>query len=152
MANPNLKLGALLKPAKGTAWQDGRDRRKAVRDYEDEQKAIVRKRDRVCRWPHCEHCAKAKRDGYAMPLEVAHLVAKGMGGDHRTRSSADQMMLLCRPTHQYGPDSLEQHGRRIEPLTPAGTNGACAFYRVGPDGREYAVALEVGPSGPYERD
>jgi hypothetical protein len=135
------------KPDKGSHWKDGRDRRKAVESYEDAEKRKVRLRDKGCRWPHCDNCRT-----YKPRLEVAHVIAKGMGGDHGLKSSADQMMQLDRLTHQGGTGSVEQHGRRIEPLTPAGTDGPCAFYRVGEDGREYVVAIEIAVGGPYERD
>ena len=147
MSNPNLEPGALQKPEKGSHWKAGRDRRKAVVAYEEAEKRLVRIRDKGCRWPHCENCRT-----YKPPLEVAHVVAKGMGGDHGIKSSADQMMLLDRLSHQGGLDSVEQHGRRIEPLTPAGTNGPCAFYRQDADGREYTVAVELAVGGPYQRD
>lgn len=150
VADPSLsadQLARLQKPEKGSHWKAGRDRRKAVVAYEEREKEKVRRRDQKCRWPHCENCR-----AYKPRPEVAHVVAKGMGGDHGLKSSADQMMLLDYLTHQGGPDSVEQHGRRIEPLTPAGTDGRCAFYRVGEDGREYVVAIELAPGGPYERD
>lgn len=122
------------------------DRRKAIKAHEDREKKLVRARDQKCRWPFCEYCRELKPR-----LEVAHVVAKGMGGDHGERSTADQMMLLDYLTHQDGPGSLEQHGRRIEPLTDQGTNGPCAFWRIGDDGREYLVARETAPFI-YERD
>lgn len=137
-----------FKAAKGTSWMAARERRKEAKAFEDGEKDKVRKRDKVCRWPHCEHCKGPVRPR----LEVAHLRAKGYGGDHGTRSSADQMILLDFLTHQSGPESLEQHGRRIEPLTSAGTNGPCAFFRIGEDGREYMVAEELSVGGPYRRD
>lgn len=135
------------KPAKGAHWKASRDRRKAVDAYEDAEKHKVRLRDKGCRWPHCENCRT-----YKPRLEVAHLVPKGMGGDHGLTSSADQMILLDFLTHQGGADSQEHGGRRIEPLTPAGTDGPCAFYRTDADGREYVVAVELAVGGPYERD
>jgi hypothetical protein len=146
MANPDLVPGRLQKDPKGTHWIKGRERRKAVRKHEDEQKALVRARDGRCRWPHCENCRAFKPR-----LEVAHLVAKGQGGDHGTRSTADQMVLLDFLTHQSGPLSLEQHGRRIVPLTPAGTNGPCEFWQRDEDGVFYLVAAEVA-IGIYRRD
>jgi hypothetical protein len=135
------------KPEKGTHWKEGRDRRKAIIAAEEREKDDVRRRDKRCRWPNCENCKT-----YKPRLEVAHVVAKGMGGDHGTRSTADQMMLLDYLTHQGGGDSVEQHGRRIEPLTAAGTDGPCAFWRVGEDGMEYLVAMERSVGGPYVRD
>jgi hypothetical protein len=134
------------KPAKGSSLIARKDRRRDVEAYEDAEKRKVRVRDRRCRWPHCENCRR-----YEPRLEHPHVVAKGMGGDHGERSSADQMILLDWLTHQSGPTSLEQHGRRIEPLTPLGTDGPCEFWMVGEDGREYLVARESQPFI-YERD
>jgi hypothetical protein len=119
---PRLKA-AEAKPEKGSHWKAGRDRRKDAVSAENDAKALVRKRDVKCRWPFCANCKT-----YKPRLEVAHLKAKGHGGDHGTRSTPDQMILLDHLTHQGGPDSLEQHGIEIEPLTSAGTDGPCAFW------------------------
>jgi hypothetical protein len=75
-----------------------------------------------------------------------------MGGDHGNRSTASQMVLLDRVTHQLGLESLEQHGRRIEVLDPSlGTFGPLAFWQLGDDGQEFLVARELAPFV-YERD
>lgn len=132
------------KPAKGTALIERKQRRKAIEAHEDAEKAKVRKRDKVCRWPHCANCK-----AFSPRLEVAHLTAKGMGGDHGTVTSADRMVLVDYLTHQ-GADGLERHERRIEPLTADGTNGPCSFWlRV--DGVWTLVAEEVA-IGVYRRD
>ena len=137
---------ACPKPQKGTALIERRTRRKAIEAYEDREKQIVRRRDRVCRWPRCENCRCFKPR-----LEVAHLSAKGAGGDHGQKSSADAMILLDMLTHQGGPSSLEQHGRRIEPLTTAGTSGPCEFWALDEKGAWYLVARERS-IGILERD
>ena len=146
MANPELEFGALQKPHKGASLIERRTRRKETVAREDAEKAKVRARDRICRWPRCENCRRFKPR-----LEVAHHRAKGMGGDHGTRSTADQMVLLDVLTHQGGPSSLEQHGRRIEPLTPLGTSGPCEFWSQDDAGDWYLVARERAPFV-YERD
>lgn len=128
------------KPAKGSALIAHRERRKALVDFEDGEKDAVRFRDKRCRWPYCENCRR-----YKPRLEVAHLRAKGQGGDHGTRSREDQMILLDFLTHQGGPSSLEQHGRLIVPLTAAGTAGPCEFWATGDDGQLYLVATEYAP-------
>lgn len=138
---------ACPKPQKGDSLREKHERRAATVAFEETEKAKVRKRDRFCRWPHCENCKR-----YKPRLEVAHVRAKGMGGDGGERSTADQMILLDYLSHQGGNDSVEQHGRRVEPLTAAGTDGPCAFYRTGEDGREYVVAIETSVGGPYARD
>jgi hypothetical protein len=137
----------LAKGSKGATFRKGRERRKAIRASEEANKRIVRARDQRCRWPRCENCAS-----FRPRLEVAHLDAKGFGGDHGTRSEPSQMMLLDFLTHQDGPKSLEQHGRRIVPLTERGTDGPCEFWQVDlTTGQWFLVARERAPFV-YERD
>lgn len=137
--------GPNWKPAKGSSLIERKSRRKEIEAFEEAEKAKVRKRDRHCRWPHCANCKK-----FEPRLEVAHVVAKGMGGDHSLKSSADQMVLLDFLTHQ-GEDGLERHGRKIEPLTAEGTDGPCAFYVADGVGGWILVAEEVS-IGVYRRD
>jgi hypothetical protein len=137
---------ALPKGHKGQSYMEARTRRKAVKAAEDAAKEEVRKRDKSCRWPHCANCK-----AYKPRLEVAHLDAKGMGGDHGTVSGPDQMILLDFLTHQSGPRSLEQHGKRIDPITAQGTNGPCEFWAKDENEQWYLVAREVAPFL-YERD
>ncbi len=147
MANPALARGALDKPAKGDGLRERRTRRRDVVKRETDAKADVRKRDKRCRWPHCENCRRFKPR-----LEVAHLDAKGYGGDHGTRSTSDRMILLDYITHQGGLQSLEQHGKRIVMLTARGTWGPCEFWAQDPrDGTWYLVARERAPFV-YERE
>lgn len=146
MANPDLAFGALQKPEKGAAFKARKHACQQTKAFEAEEKRKVRLRDQRCRWPHCEHCRR-----YQPRLEVAHLVAKGMGGDRGLLSTADQMILLDVLTHQGGPDSLEQHGRKIEPLTAQGTDGPCAFYVRDAQGQWVLVAEETSV-GVYRRD
>lgn len=101
------------------------DRRTARTSVERREKALVRARDRVCRWPRCE-CKTWKMPLSLARLEVAHLTNKGMGGDHGLRSTADQMILLCYSRHQ-GIVSLHSGHLRIVPLTRRGTAGPCRF-------------------------
>jgi hypothetical protein len=143
--NPDLAPGALQKPAKGTAHAERVQKRMAVESHEDREKTKARKRDGYrCRWPGCDCFERRDR------IEVAHIEDKGMGGDHGLRSDADMLICLCVARHQGRP-SLHSGDLRIEPLTVAGTNGPCAFWKVGDDGREYLVAQERAPFV-YERD
>jgi hypothetical protein len=133
-------MSDLRKPAKGSGLIARKLSKNARRAFEERQKKIVRKRDQRCRWPRCENCRL-----YKPRLEVAHLVAKGIGGDPRnTKSTADQMILLDYLTHQ-GPDGLEQHGRWIDPVTDRGTAGPCEFWAKDDRGDWYLVARELGP-------
>jgi hypothetical protein len=136
------------KPERGSGLIARKDRRKAVVAFEEAEKAKVRKRDKRCRWPHCQFCKQ-----YKPRLEVAHVIAKGMGGDHSLKSSADQMMLLDYLTHQ-GPHGLERHQRKIESLTDLGTDGPCAFYvRSFQDaGTGWTMVAEETSIGVFRRD
>jgi hypothetical protein len=147
MANPNLAPGALTKDPKGTHWIRGRERRKAIKAHEDAEKEKVRRRDRICRWPHCANCRL-----FRPRLECAHLVAKGMGGDAGLRSDAKDMVLLDFLTHQSGTLSLEQHGRHIVVLdADRGADGPLEFWQQDDNGQMYLVAREVAPFV-YARD
>ena len=134
----------LAKVPKGSALIERKERRREIEAHEAREKDAVRSDDKRCRWPHCENCR-----AYKPRLEVAHLDAKGYGGDHGLRSDRTQMILLDYLTHQ-GRDGLEQHGRRIVPLTERGTRGPCEFWRKGKEGW-YLVARESAPFV-YERD
>lgn len=140
MANPDLtdeQLERLQKPVKGSRWMELRDKRKAIVKAEDDAKAEVRKRDRICRWPHCENCRR-----YKPALEVAHVIrAKGMGGDHGTVSTSDKMMLLDRITH----GEEEGNTREVRPLTDRGTWGACEFWRWTQADGWFLIARETAP-------
>ena len=91
--------------------------------YERAEKANVRRRDRVCRFPLCG-CRALK-----LPVEVAHcLHHKGMGGNPTgTRSTRAGMILLCRHRHRDGAVSWHHGTLRAQPLTDAGTNGPVAW-------------------------
>lgn len=117
-------MPAVPKPAKGSSLLARHARRKALRAQEQREKEAVRKRDVRCRWPSCPDCATTKTR-----LEVAHLRAKGMGGDHGARSERSHMILLCFLRHQ-GPRSLHSGDLRIEPLTERGTDGPCRFLEL----------------------
>lgn len=114
---------SLQKPAKGSTFIARKTATKAIKAAEEKLKDEIRALDnRRCRWPNCEHCRSFKPR-----LEVAHVQAKGQGGDHGERTTAGNLIVLDFLTHQ-GPDGLERHERFIEPLTELGTRGPCAFY------------------------
>lgn len=122
------------KGSKASHWLEGRKRRKAIVDAEEREKLKVRKRDKQCRWPYCENCRAWKPR-----LDVAHVCgAKGMGGDHGARSTADQMMFLDAVTHS----EQEQHKREIVPLTDHGTDGPCEFWLLDDAGEWCLIARE----------
>lgn len=127
---------------RGAAVLEKLEKRKAVKSAEDAEKRKVRLRDKTCRWPHCKPETR---------LEVAHVVSKGMGGDKGgNRSAAHQLILLCFLCHQ-GPISLHSGDRKVEPLTEAGTDGACIFWQQDEQGVWFVVAQEIQPFV-YARD
>ena len=112
-------------------------RRTLRRQLKDLSKARDRHR---CRWPRADH-----PDGICRgPLESAHRVAIGMGGDPTgTRTSTAELLTTCFEIHQ-GPHGLERHGRLWVPLTDAGADGPIAFYRVvGRDAFMNPITIEI---------
>lgn len=126
----------LKKPAKGSGLMERKDRRREIVAVEEAAKDAVRARDKSCRWPFCENCKR-----YKPRLEAAHNPPKGMGGDHSERSAPEDMILLDFLTHQ-GAGGLEQHGKRIEWLTPQRNAGPCQFWAKDDSGAWYLVAEE----------
>lgn len=110
------------KPAKGTALLHRIKRRQVRAALETQIRKGVRIRDRQrCRWPGCRWEKKGVR------LEVAHLHAKGIGGDKKLRrTTRDQLILLCFLHHQ-GERSLHSGDLKVVPETHAGTDGLCRF-------------------------
>lgn len=111
----------------GSHWKPSRTaRRKATvaerlkrEQAERAEKAKVRRRDRVCRFPLCG----CRRLG--LPLEVSHDQHKGHEGAQTKRavSVVSRMVLLCRHRHQDGVISMHHGTLRARPLTAAGYNG-----------------------------
>lgn len=121
----------------------GRRIRKEVADFEDAEKTRVRRLDKRCRWPSCQHC----RSNTSLMLHVAHVIeAKGMGKPSKQESTADRMMLLDALTHID-----QERGRKdVRPLTDAGTRGPCEFWEKRA-GEWHMVAKETAPFL-YDRD
>lgn len=94
-----------------------------------------------CRWPHCEY----RHVGQV--IDAAHVThAAGMGGDQTLiRTTRQDLMAICRLHHRLARLSLHNANLRVEPLTPAGTDGPCQFYSTDADGREFVVAQETAP-------
>jgi hypothetical protein len=81
---------------------------------------------------------------------TAHIVAKGMGGDHGTRTKAELMVRSCWYHHQ-GPWSLHSYDLRVEFLTDQKADGPIAVWGLDEQGREYLVGRESAV-GIWERD
>lgn len=124
--NPELAPGALLKPKKGTALIERKERRRDRRASEEANKAEARKRDGKCRLPHCPYC---KEFGKTLGApHVAHVIkAKGIGGDPECERSTPGMLMLLDPLAHA---AQEEHDWIVEPLTEHGTRGPCEFYLV----------------------
>jgi hypothetical protein len=132
-------MAFLSKTPRGTTLAEDRASRRRDREaFERTEKQKVRKRDKGrCRWPRCEF----RKDG--LLVEVAHVKAKGMGGDRGKRSTANQMLCICKPHHQAPYPSRSMHSGDLTILVldkALGTDGPCAFY----DGLEL-VATETAP-------
>lgn len=131
MANPDIAINALQKAPKGSWVRERRERALAEDAYEKREKAKVRARDRKCRWPGCD-CGRLR-----MPLEVAHVVSKSLGGSN----AADNLILLCVEKHQGRP-SLHSGDLEVRPQTARGTDGPCDFYVLRERGRWECIGSE----------
>ena len=122
------------KPAKGEAFLASKKRRAERVAHERGIMDQVKRLDRTCRYPHCEHMAKKPR------LEVAHVRHRGMGGNPTgDRTTAAELITYCFIHH----DEYDHGTMYHEPLTPRGTRGPCAFYRIHQEtGEKIHVASE----------
>lgn len=135
-------MGALPKPAKGTATKERRKKARARKGIESANMIAVRNEDQVCRFPFCA----CRHEPFAPTsiLEVAHLYHRGMGGDPSgARSTPDKLILLCRGKHQELPVSLHKGTLKIVPLTDKGTRGPCRFDIYLKDGTLDWIICEV---------
>ena len=116
-------MGALAKPAKGTAKAERAARRRALRKREHAAMMVVRRRDRVCRFPFCR-CRE-----FSLRTEVSHTRHRGMGGNPAgDRTVPELMVLLCRWRHQDGRIAVDRGGIRWAALTADGANGPIRWY------------------------
>jgi hypothetical protein len=117
-----MQMVGFPKPSRPARRLDKFQQRQTLVRDEQKNKAIVRRRDRKCRFPLCG-CAKLK-----LRLEVSHDEHKGMGGDPSGgRSEPDKMILLCVQRHQDGAVSRHHQTLRVRYLTKDGTNGPVAW-------------------------
>jgi hypothetical protein len=101
-----------------------RDREKqSVKDKEDRNKTLARKRDQsMCRFPRC--ACHQKR----LVPEVAHVAPKSAGGDHGLRSGTDNLICLCRLRHRESRISIHAGTLRVEALSVDGMNGPVRWW------------------------
>ncbi len=116
-------MTAIPKPLRGSLVFEREDRKRAIREAEQLAKRMAKVRDGwQCRWPGAHLCKGV--------VEVAHIFEdKKMGGDHGRLSVTAQLMTLCSFAHRRGPQSVHGKTFKVEPETPRGADGACAFYR-----------------------
>lgn len=111
---------AHFKPSRMEARIEREADKARVRDGEDRNKAAARRRDGwMCRFPRCV----CHRPQLRLHPEVAHVVSKGMGGDHGTRSAVAGLICLCPPRHRESRISLHRGTLKVEALTDRGMNG-----------------------------
>ena len=112
----------LQKPARGTALRERKDRRADRRAAEQRALQAALKRDgRRCRWPGCT----GQYRGLTLPVDPAHLVHRGMGGNAALdRTTRGGILALCR--HHHG--ALDAGLLEIQATTDAGTDGPLAFF------------------------
>jgi hypothetical protein len=143
VANPDYAAGAFMKPPKGS-YKLERDAAKVkVKSSETAEKTKVRLRDGAA---YCRLVPRCTFDKHA----TAHIFAKGMGGDHGTRTKAELMVRSCWHHHQ-GPWSLHSYDLRVEFLTDAKADGPIAIWGRDEHGREYLVGKETAVCQ-WERD
>jgi hypothetical protein len=104
-------------------------KRAAIQGDRRDDKAKAKARDgHRCRWPKFDH--DTPNHVCIGPLESAHKVAIGMGGDKTgERTHKRDLMTCCRFIHQDSPDALERHGRSWEGLTDEQADGPVIFSR-----------------------
>lgn len=146
--------GSFPKPSRAARLLKKHQTRTKRVTSEKKNKAEVRKRDKVCRFPRCG-CRKMK-----LPLESSHHIHKAMGGDSTgERSSPDLMVLLCSHRHRDG--NISRHHGTLRPvfLTADAFKGPIAWevdwanLHTGtvnePDWREVARERSVGVWDPF---
>lgn len=110
------------KPPRGQRVIDREEKRARFDAAEDANKKAAKRRDNNrCRWPGEHKCRGI--------LESAHVQAKGMGGDHGTRSATANLFTACSWIHRSGPETIERHELRIEFETPGGCDGLLSFWK-----------------------
>jgi len=150
MANPDLP-GPLVKGTTTARILAKKRTRKLASERELAEKALVRKRDKTCRFPLCS----CQRDHIRLRLEVAHHIHKGMGGNiSGERSKRAGMVLLCEHRHRRAPVSLDKGTVRVTFLSPRGFDGAvrwevdvnaCSSERYAAGSSWVVVAEELSP-------
>lgn len=106
-----------------------KERRAPIRTARKKLKMDAKARDEHrCRWPRFDH--DTPNNVCLGPLESAHKVSIGMGGDKDgSRTSREELLTVCRWIHQDSPDAFHKGGRTWEGLTDKHADGAVIFSR-----------------------
>jgi hypothetical protein len=122
LPTPDEVAPNLTKPVKGTALLGSRQRRSdRVAAEQREMQAALKRDERKCRVPRCEHVSKK------LPIDPCHMRGdhRGMGGNPTgDRTTRDRIFAGCRAHHGlYDADLLD-----AIPQTAAGANGLMDWY------------------------
>lgn len=114
--------GSLVKPLRGSALIERKERRAdAVAAEQKEMQAALKRDQHKCRWPGCS----GKHRGLTLPIDAAHQRHRGLGGDPSgERTTRQTVLALCRRCHGLWDACLTD----IRPLTGDGFDGPVAFY------------------------
>lgn len=116
---------AFPKPSKGTSRAERLDRRAEIVRIENHAKLAAKVRDGYrCRVPGCTTNTKAWRP------ESAHLVTKGMGGDHGLHSHHRRDFVTACYLHHQGQRSLHSGDLKAVPLTAEAGDGLVQWLEL----------------------
>lgn len=124
---------------KGITARTRAAKRRRLSAAERVNKAHVRWRDQMCRFPLCR-CRHSRR----VPMEVSHAEHKGMGGDPTgERSAPEKMVFVCAVRHRISRWSIDRCGIRWRTLTASGANGPIAWDYRADSGEWVELAREL---------
>ena len=124
------------KPIRGTALLARRDRTATRKRAEQAIMQAAKKRDGyVCRWPGC--AMKTRR----LPMDVCHLIHRGMGGNPSGSRTATTATLICLCRHHHG--LLDANLIQVDRETKKIADGPLSFYERTESGRFELVAIET---------
>lgn len=118
-------MPAFPKPAKGTSRAERLERRAEIVRLENHAKLAAKVRDGYrCRVPGCTVNTQVYR------IESAHLVTKGMGGDHGTHSHHRRDYVTACLYHHQGARSLHSGDLKALPLTSEAGDGPVRWLEL----------------------
>jgi hypothetical protein len=121
-------MSAIPKPIKRRTVKAKRDKAKAA-NIGLVREAVFERDGEMCRIPHCmTHKAKLHAPFFGV-LELAHIDARGMGGNpDLTRDTTANTICCCAGHHQrFGKESLHSGYIKVRALTDKGADGPLCF-------------------------